>query len=679
MSDHMNTFERKIQSGLKVVRDWENIELLKRARSEIPFSDLSPTLLASDSISNQDKEQAGLSYLLNEHQSDDLFLQNLCRWFQSIMIWINNPPCELCYSTRTKFISTRGPLTPEEYHGQADRVEVYYCPECNAETTCFPRFNSVSKVLSTKMGRCGEYANLFGLFCRACGFETRYILDFSDHVWVEVWSNKLHRWVMADACEGVIDTPSMYEQGWGKNSLSYILAYTTEEVTDVTRRYTRKYGTLEFQQRRNEKCPSGTMRSETMISQVNSTLRTNSTLPIATLNDMDKRSKWERKVLDRTEHASSSWDDKIQEHGYHRGRISGSLEWKTSRGEDQEDNHRNHQQDVSTQYPVTVDKPGTVSTIIHHDQNYILQCETGMVPSRISMRLNDDSIMSHQEQITATLEQKILAFQRYMKKQDVMDKLYHSVDQICPFVGFTTRDGQPIYLMTKNGYPLLHRHEHREDDEDGDYDNIHVDHVVHTTDTWYTIRMVSKQFHDTHDFNQSQEVIKVPCWSKEEQRRRILEIFHSLVQNGMNANEAGAEAIHDMLKEMSLAKELANSVNNEDEDIHMAEDDLKASHNDSKYDWIQEDNFHMTPMFCKLLIQYLESIQDNPWSFHLRRIRINDETFDRWIASTYRGLEVMEYVGFEIYATQENFIAYIPVWKDVPNMKQKVLQYSYTM
>ena len=61
-----------------------------------------------------------------------------------------------------------------------------------------------------------RFANLFGFFCRAVGFETRYVLDFTDHVWTEVWSRRFGRWIMADSCEGKIDEPCMYEKGWGK-------------------------------------------------------------------------------------------------------------------------------------------------------------------------------------------------------------------------------------------------------------------------------------------------------------------------------------------------------------------------------------------------------------------------------------------------------------------------------
>ena len=102
--------------------------------------------------------------------------------------------------------------------------------------------------MDTRQGRCGEYSNLFGLFCRAVGFETRLVLDLSDHLWTEVRLGD--HWIMADSCEGIIDKPSMYEYGWGKDGLCYMIAIASDHVADVTPRYTRKFLTDEFQTRR---------------------------------------------------------------------------------------------------------------------------------------------------------------------------------------------------------------------------------------------------------------------------------------------------------------------------------------------------------------------------------------------------------------------------------------------
>ena len=83
----------------------------------------------------------------------------------------------------------------------------YVCSLCAAEVR-FPRYHSrPAKLLETRRGRCGEWANAFALCCRALGFDTRRALDWTDHVWVEVFSEAEGRWLHADPCEGCCDKP----------------------------------------------------------------------------------------------------------------------------------------------------------------------------------------------------------------------------------------------------------------------------------------------------------------------------------------------------------------------------------------------------------------------------------------------------------------------------------------
>jgi len=64
------------------------------------------------------------------------------------------------------------------------------------------------------------------------GPEVDSIID----VYLQVYSGTQKRWLHCDPCENVCDSPLMYEIGWGKR-LSYVMAYSREEVQDVTWRY----------------------------------------------------------------------------------------------------------------------------------------------------------------------------------------------------------------------------------------------------------------------------------------------------------------------------------------------------------------------------------------------------------------------------------------------------------
>ena len=100
----------------------------------------------------------------------------------------------------------------------------------------YPRYNQIMKLCETKNGRCGEWANCFSALVRALGHETRFVMDWTDHVWTEAYIKAEKRWVHMDPCENAYDAPKMYERGWGKK-LTYVVAINAEEAVDVTQRY----------------------------------------------------------------------------------------------------------------------------------------------------------------------------------------------------------------------------------------------------------------------------------------------------------------------------------------------------------------------------------------------------------------------------------------------------------
>ncbi|KAF0686418.1 Aste57867_21789 [Aphanomyces stellatus] len=245
---------------------------------------------------------------------EDEVLRQLIRWFKhEFFTWMNSPNCHACGQPNTQSIRQEGPVTPEEVAGEASRVEVYQCGHCRALTR-FPRYNDPTKLLETRTGRCGEWANCFTLCCRALGYEARYVHDFTDHVWTEVYSPHHERWLHCDPCEDQLDCPLTYEVGWGKK-LSYIFATSCDELVDVVRRYTQDFDSL---------LDRRTMAREEWLQQT-----------IAELNRTKAHSPGRQEVLRHRALAEAVELSAVKTAKAHEtvGRISGSKEWRDSREE----------------------------------------------------------------------------------------------------------------------------------------------------------------------------------------------------------------------------------------------------------------------------------------------------------------------------------------------------------
>ncbi|XP_062574354.1 peptide-N(4)-(N-acetyl-beta-glucosaminyl)asparagine amidase-like [Saccostrea cucullata] len=235
-------FFTKIESNLVHVLLYEDPRLQQKARSVIPLETLKKE--AHDKLETIKKED---SSALASIDFRDLMLLGLLSWFKnSFFSWVDAPKCDGC-GGETRNEGMVEP-TPEELRWQANRVENYKCNQCQ-KFVRFPRYNHPEKLLETRCGRCGEWANCFTLCCRAVGFEARYVLDWTDHVWTEVYSEVQKRWLHCDPCENVCDKPLLYEVGWGKK-LTYVLAFSKDEVQDVSWRYSANHS--EMLNRRNE-------------------------------------------------------------------------------------------------------------------------------------------------------------------------------------------------------------------------------------------------------------------------------------------------------------------------------------------------------------------------------------------------------------------------------------------
>lgn len=286
---------------------------------------------------------------LAELQPGEDFFKKLAlkamHWFKhEFFQWVNAPPCDFCAAApeQMKALGMAAPLPEELEHG-ASRVELYQCQVCSSHSR-FPRYNNPVKLLQTRRGRCGEWANCFCLCLRALGFDARYVLDSTDHVWCEIHVEEDGgRYVHMDPCENAWDTPLVYEKGWGKK-LSYIFAFTHRSVTDVIKKYSRNWDDVVT---RRTKCSESTL--EALVKSTNDEALNG----VKDAGEIRKRRDQDIAHFEAAFRAGNA-DVKAEEMV---GRESGSLEWRLARGELGGDDG------ASTGEPSSCPNPDTMDTI----------------------------------------------------------------------------------------------------------------------------------------------------------------------------------------------------------------------------------------------------------------------------------------------------------------------------
>eukprot|EP00808_Paulinella_micropora_P015089 g21883.t1 len=253
----------------------------------------------------------------------DFLMIRLLNWFKcDFFKWAGKFQCERCQGD-TVSAGVTGP-TPTEAAHQTSRTELYRCQSAAcSHLTRFPRYNDPGKLLQTRLGRCGEWANCFTLCCRAMRFEVRVVHDWTDHVWTEYYSVAQKRWVHLDSCENTRDRPLTYEGGWGKK-LNYTIAVGAHEgARDVIHRYTRKWDEVQTQR---------TLAPEDWLQQFLKRTQT------ACLSQLPAK----QQAIQLQRHADEDRElKKFQQEAQARklveeeekGRVSGDVEWKQSRGE----------------------------------------------------------------------------------------------------------------------------------------------------------------------------------------------------------------------------------------------------------------------------------------------------------------------------------------------------------
>ncbi|CAO0802530.1 unnamed protein product [Mucor circinelloides] len=299
-------FMKQLEANGNIVFQYENQELLDKAMEVIPLQRL------YEEAESKIEEQGG------EGSLEDLVIQRLLHWFKNeFFVWVNNAPCEYCQNTQTRGTNHLQP-THEELRFGANVVEGYHCSSCN-KITRFPRYNDPSKLLETRRGRCGEWANCFTLCCRAVGSEARIVYDTTDHVWTEVYSEHEQRWIHCDSCEEAWDRPLLYSVGWNK-MLNYCTAFSVDEALDVTKRYTRNWPDV-LKRRTKIREPRLAVFLEGM------TAKRQEYLDQKRKDVLNQRRVKELIELEEDSRKVTVKDDEMV------GRQSGSLAWRSSRGE----------------------------------------------------------------------------------------------------------------------------------------------------------------------------------------------------------------------------------------------------------------------------------------------------------------------------------------------------------
>ncbi|CAL1531847.1 unnamed protein product [Lymnaea stagnalis] len=298
-------FLSRLKDGMRRVMNYEKPELQQKARNIIPCEQL--------------QSEARLKYEANARPSPNLdirdyLLLSLLHWFKtSFFHWVDTLPCFRC-NGQTQNTGYTAPSADDMRWG-ASRVESHQCNVCG-HTNRFPRYTNAEKLLETCRGRCGEWAECFTLCCRALDFEARYVMDWTDHVWTEVYSNSQSRWLHCDPCENICDKPLLYESGWGKK-LTYVIAMSKDEIQDVTWRYVLKH---------QEVLARRTLCRENWLRR---TIHQLWKQKISTLTAEKQKQLWHRLICELTEFITI----KNENTEHLPGRSTGSLVWREARGE----------------------------------------------------------------------------------------------------------------------------------------------------------------------------------------------------------------------------------------------------------------------------------------------------------------------------------------------------------
>ena len=156
----------------------------------------------------------------------------LLRWFNAAFPYYRQQ-CAVCGEELQTHLLATTKASPSEQTFEALRTELYHCGACDSHFR-IPRYNQIRKILAERRGRCGEYSMVFYHLMSALDYETRWVVDWSDHCWVEILVGDA--WVHMDPSVGIWNDKDMYKNDWDKRHM-FVLAFCADGCEDVTAAY----------------------------------------------------------------------------------------------------------------------------------------------------------------------------------------------------------------------------------------------------------------------------------------------------------------------------------------------------------------------------------------------------------------------------------------------------------
>lgn len=135
----------------------------------------------------------------------------------------------------------------------------------------------------------------------------------------QVFSEAQNRWIHIDPSDNVVDAPLMYQHGW-KRKVDYVIAFSHEDIQDVTWRYANNH--MEAIRNR-QRCTEAELLKTILLLRE----KRQKNLSVARKKYLKRRNL--REVIELMVERQPSENEK-------RGRSSGSLSWRLTRGEEQE-------------------------------------------------------------------------------------------------------------------------------------------------------------------------------------------------------------------------------------------------------------------------------------------------------------------------------------------------------